>query len=184
MRLHSNPDQMTPVLVTSYVDGADESQEERDGVGGQFGLQSLQETLKIKLGSVLHNGGHPGLPLHPGNVHPVDDAVHLLQDGADDGLHLHGGDVLPPPPVGVAHPVNKVHPAKLVSVEQVSRSKQVRSGLWTDYSELPEVHVSLPEHISDDLPAGGLLANVALEVPGRMPCNTEVVVRLSLRTED
>ena len=63
---------------TSNVDGADEPQEERDGVGGQLGLESLQETVQVKLGNVFHNGGHPGLPLHPGNVHPVDDAVHLL----------------------------------------------------------------------------------------------------------
>ena len=163
------------IQVTSNVDGVDEPQEERDGVGRQLGFQSLQETVQIKLGSVFHNSGHPGLPLHPGNIHAVHDAVHLLQHRADDGLHLHRGDVLPPPPVGVAHPVNKVHPAKLVSVEQVSRSKQVRSGLWTDYSELPEVHVSLPEHISDDLPASGLLANVTLEVPGRVTCNIKGV---------
>lgn len=115
----------------------------------QFG----QQLVEI-VGTVLvENGGHTGLSLAAGHLHPVHDAIGELEIIANDGLHLHGGHILSLPPVGVTTPVLEVEITKLVHCKQISRGKST---------------VSFAENIEQNLLLVRLLVRVTIERSGRV----------------
>lgn len=88
---------ISTIQYTCDIYGRDESDEDGYGVCWQLCLDPVKEPLQVELGDILHDGGHPRLPLEAGDVDTVDDAVGLLEDGADHALNLDGRNVLSAP---------------------------------------------------------------------------------------
>lgn len=131
---------------------ADDPEEERDGVLGQAGAGARGEGTEQALGDVVgveEEGGAAGAAVVVGHADAVDVGLVDVRVRAEDGADLGRGDVLAPPPEGVADAVAEPPSALAVPPDHVPGAA---------------VRVPCDEDVAEDFTLGrGRVVEIALE---------------------